>query len=170
MDMFDYIKWRGDLSFKSSPANEIDGAIFSMASYVEYDMALGDGELDNPVSFKYAIDSYFSLDDKREIKVGLIFPTDKAVRMLEQIENTERFSSVKISDYMNNISEKECYQFSAITFHLDDESVMIAFRGTDDTIIGWKEDFHITFMQEIPSQRMAVEYLNEISRKYQSTI
>lgn len=166
MDMFDYIKWRGDLSFKSSPMNEIDGAIFSMASYVEYDMALCDGELDTPVDYKYVIESYFSMDDKREIKIGLIFPTNKAIRMLEEILPTERFSDIKISDYVNNISEKECYQFSATAFHLDDGSIVIAYRGTDDTIIGWKEDFNISFMREIPSQKMAVEYLHKIARRY----
>ena len=166
MDMFDYIKWRGDLTFKSSPMNEIDGAIFSMASYVEYDIALCDGELDNPIDYKYAIDSYFALDDKREIKIGLIFPTDKAIRMLERIRETERFAGVKISDYVNRISVSDCYQFSATTFHLDDTSVAVAFRGTDDTIIGWREDFNISFMREIPSQRMAVEYLHTIASKY----
>ena len=166
MDMFDYIKWRGDLSFKSSPMNEIDGAIFSMASYVEYDMALYDGELDTPINYKYAIDSYFSMDDKREIKIGLIFPTNKAISMLEQIRDTERFSGVKISDYVNRISTEQCYQFSAVTFHLDDGGVVAVFRGTDDTIVGWREDFNISFMREIPSQRMAVEYLHTIAKKY----
>lgn len=166
MDMFDYIKWRGDLNFKSSPMNEIDGAIFSMASYVEYDMALCDGELDDPIDYQYAIESYFSLDEKREIKIGLIFPTNKAIRMLEEILPTERFSGIKISDYVNNISQEDCYQFSATTFHLDDGSVVIAYRGTDDTIVGWREDFNISFMREIPSQRMAVEYLSKIANKY----
>ena len=168
-DLFDYIKWRGDLFFCASPMCEIDGAIFSMATYVEYDYALPDGEMDDPISFNYVLDSYFSMDDKREIKLGLIFPTDKIITMLEIIKDTERYSSLKISDFVNYISEKECCQFCAMTFHLDDGSAVVSYRGTDDTIIGWREDFNLSFLRQTPSQRLASEYLNRIADKYNNS-
>ena len=169
-DLFDYIKWRGDLSFSLSPMGEIDGAMFSMATYVEYDIALPDGEIeDAPVSFNYVLESYFSMDDKREIKLGLIFPTDKIITMLEVMKDRERYSSLKISDFVNYINEKECCQFAAMTFHLDDGSIAVAYRGTDDTIIGWREDFNLAFLKETPSQRMAAEYLNRVADKYNNS-
>ena len=146
--------------------NEIDGAMLSMATYVEYDMALADGEMDDPISFNYVLDSYFAMDDKREIKIGLIFPTDKIISMLEMMREEERYSSLKISDFVNYISEKECCQFSAMTFHLDDGSIVVSYRGTDDTVIGWREDFNLAFLRQTPSQKMATEYLNKISDKY----
>lgn len=168
-DLFDYIKWRGDLRFVSSPMGEIDGAMFSMATYVDYDMALPDGEMDDPISFNYVLDSYFSMDDKREIKLGLIFPTDKIISMLEMMKERERYRDIKISDFVNYIDEEGCCQFCAMTFHLDDGSVAVSFRGTDDTVIGWKEDFNLSFLREIPSQRKATEYLNRIADKYKDS-
>ena len=168
-DLFDYIKWRGDLTFSASPMGEIDGAIFSMATYVEYDIALPDGEMDEPVSFNYVLDSYFSMDEKREIKLGLIAPTGKIISMLEAIKYKDRYSGIKISDFVNYINENECCQFAAMTFHLDDGSVVVTYRGTDDTIIGWREDFNLSFMRQTPSQRMSVEYLNKIADKYNNS-
>ena len=169
-DLFDYIKWRGDLSFSLSPMSEVDGAMFSMATYVEYDVALPDGEMEgDPISFNYVLDSYFSMDDKREIKLGLIFPTEKIISMLEMMKDSERYNSLKISDFVNYINEKECCQFAAMTFHLDDGSIAVAYRGTDDTVIGWKEDFQLAFLKETPSQRMAAEYLNRIADKYNNS-
>ena len=168
-DLFDYIKWRGDLTFKSAPMGEIDGAIFSMATYVEYDSALAEGEMDDPVSFNYVLESYFSMDENREIKLGLIAPTDKIIRMLELISKTLRYSSMKISDFVNYINEDECCQFCAMAFHLDDGSVAVSFRGTDDTIIGWKEDFNLSFSRETPSQKKATKYLNRIADKYKDS-
>ena len=33
-NIFDYIKWRGDLSFEDSPFCEVDSVIFSLISYL----------------------------------------------------------------------------------------------------------------------------------------
>lgn len=53
-------------------------------------------------------------------------------------------------------------QFSALTVRLPGEQLFVAFRGTDDTIVGWREDFNMCHMDEVPSQRMAAEYLNRL--------
>ena len=53
-------------------------------------------------------------------------------------------------------------QFSAMTYRLNLDTYLIVFRGTDDSIIGWKEDFHLTYMKEIPAQKHALRYLKEL--------
>lgn len=166
MDIFDYLKWRGDLSFAASTMCEIDGAVFAMSSYLDYDIALCDGELDQPKNLKYVFESYLDLNTDTGTKMGVIFPIEKIIRMIGEMIDTDRFSNVQISDFVNDVNLEECYQFSAMTFHLDDGCKVVAFRGTDDTVTGWREDFNLTFMQEIPSQKKAVDYLLKIADKY----
>lgn len=70
-----------------------------------------------------------------------------------------------LSDYVNQIDEEEEKQFSAITINLGDGSYYIAYRGTDDTIVGWKEDFNMSFKAPVPSQLQALDYLEMIAKK-----
>ncbi len=78
---------------------------------------------------------------------------------------SKRYRNILLSDYINELDYQEIKQFAAITFQLPDNSIYIAFRGTDDTILGWKEDFMMTYMLPIPSQIRAKEYLKQISHK-----
>ena len=162
----DFVIWRGDLSFAQSPFCEVDGAILSIMSYFDYDIVIGEDELPIPLVYKNVVSDYLSVDDSGEIRLGLIFPTKKYIEILKLIGSSKRYGDIEISDYINDVNIKDCYQFSAMTFHLNDGSLAVVFRGTDDTLVGWREDFCLSFMDKIPSQKFAVEYLNFIAEKY----
>lgn len=162
----DYVMWRGDLSFELSPFCELDGAIFSTLSYFDYDIIIDEEDIHCPVSYKKVLLDYLSLDDEGDIKLGLIFPTEKYISLMKLMARAPRYSSVEISDFVNEMSVKDCYQFCAMTFHLGDGSMAVVFRGTDDTFVGWKEDFCLSYMERIPSQGFALDYLESIARKY----
>lgn len=51
-------------------------------------------------------------------------------------------------------------QFAAMSFVLNPDTVYIAFRGTDRDLLGWKEDFNMSFMEEVPAQALAADYIN----------
>ena len=70
-----------------------------------------------------------------------------------------RFSGLLLCGYENKIDDETQTQFSALTLLLPDGTAYVAFRGTDDTIVGWKEDFNLAFLPVVPAQRMAVQYL-----------
>lgn len=61
-------------------------------------------------------------------------------------------------------------QFFAMTFLLDDGSAMVTFRGTDSSVVGWKEDFNMSFQQTVPSQLLAQQYLRQISYEHAGPI
>ena len=61
-------------------------------------------------------------------------------------------------------------QFGALTFRLSDGSLFVAYRGTDDTIVGWKEDFNMTFLSHVPAQERAAAYLNDIAARHMGPI
>ena len=79
---------------------------------------------------------------------------------------TERFGNTLLLQYRDILIPEEDTQFAAITFLLDNNSAFLAFRGTDYSLTGWKEDFNMTFQESIPAQRLAAEYTREIARRY----
>ena len=56
-------------------------------------------------------------------------------------------------------------QFSALEIVLGKKESFISFGGTDDTLIGWKEDFNMCFLSPIPAQTDAKAYLEDVCRK-----
>ncbi len=155
-DLFDYLKWRGDLSFQQDPPNEVDALIFSGLSYIRY----GDSVAKHPdaqVSLLEAAEEFFGLEDK-ENRILL----KKDLDLIYQASQSRRFGDVKLYQYQDIRDDAQELQFAAVTFLLDDGSAFIAFRGTDSTLVGWKEDFNMSFMQVVPAQLMAADYVRKI--------
>ena len=91
-------------------------------------------------------------------------------RLLTALAASPRFRDIKMTFYVSEFDAVSAKQFSAVTFILPDNTVYIAFRGTDDTIIGWKEDFKIAFEYPVPSQVRAREYLLEVSKRLKGNL
>lgn len=161
-DLFDYLLWRGDLTFSKSGFCEIDGVIFSMLTYLDLEK-LGGGE---SISLKDAAGDYCSGGNYDSVDMGLILPSPNINRLFCEAVSTGRFSNVYFSNYVSRTSDCETHQFAAVTFHLDTGQMVVAFRGTDDSIVGWREDCCLAFMDEIPAQRMATEYLNSVAERF----
>ena len=86
------------------------------------------------------------------------------LKLFAYLLESERFKDMKIFAYENVYDVETQVQFSAITIQLDSDSYFVAFRGTDSTFIGWKEDFNMSFICPVPSQEMAVKYLDKIAK------
>ena len=159
-NIFDYLKWRGDLSFSQSPPNGVDALIFSGLAYIRYG---GQVELlpEIPVTLKEAAEDFFALEDHEERS-----RIQKDQDLLAAAAATERFGNCKICMYRDQLIPEQETQFAAMTFLLDDGSMFIAFRGTDNSLVGWKEDFNMTFQQTIPAQRLALQYVREVAQEY----
>ena len=159
----DYIAWRGDLSLSASPLCEVDNLIFSLISYIDWDGIVpppGGGR----VTLREAAKEYFFTHDPEEKHpLGLIIPAE-IVSLMRAMASTPRYRSVELFGYVNEICEESDRekQFSAISLRLSEDTFFVAFRGTDDTIVGWREDFNLSFLEEVPSQRRAVEYLDAL--------
>ena len=156
-DMFDYLKWRGDLSFRQSAVNEVDALIFSGLAYVRY----GEGGEDfthEAVLLREAAEAFFSKPDfASRVRVK------KDLELLRAAAETERFGGTRLWMYRDLLIPEQETQFAAMTFLLDDGSAFLSFRGTDHTLVGWKEDFNMTFQQTIPAQRLAAQYAREVA-------
>jgi len=155
--MFDYLKWRGDLPFSQAPLNPVDALIFSSLCYTEFGEIVTDDPI-RPVFFRDAVDHFFSIPDhEKRIRVK------KDLELLLEAAESPRFRNVGLCFYRDEMIEEEESQFAAMTFLLDDGSAFLAYRGTDYTLVGWKEDFNMSFQDTVPAQRKAVEYLQEFA-------
>ncbi|MDO4198761.1 MAG: DUF2974 domain-containing protein [Erysipelotrichaceae bacterium] len=155
MNMNDYIKWRGDLSFLNSPFNAIDGLIMAYLSYIDFDKCLSD----KGSTVKEAADKYFEIHGLDILESPIEFVRSSSTCLKEMAES-ERFKDCLIYNYVNIFHTDIAEQFSAICVDVPYSPTVIAFRGTDDTIIGWKEDLILSY-GDIASQDDAIAYLEE---------
>ena len=159
-DLFDYLNWRGDLSFRQAPANRVDALIFATLSYISFGGSV-EAMPEVPISLKDAAEEFFRLPDQEarcRVKSDL--------SLLMAAAETNRFGNTMLLQYRSLLVPEEETQFAAITFLLDDNTGMVTFRGTDYSLVGWKEDFNMTFQETIPAQRLAQQYTAEIGEKY----
>ena len=157
----DYLTWRGDIPFENDPLNEVDNLIFCLLSYVELDGAVPSTP-DRCVTLREAAKEYFfTHDPKDERPLGLIVPRE-IVALFRQMADAPRYRDLQLCGYVNEICEKKQVQFSALTIRLPDDTWFVAVRGTDDTIVGWREDFNLSWMDEVPAQRLTAEYLDNL--------
>ncbi len=158
--LFDYIKWRGDLTFTQAPVNDVDSLIFSLISYIDLGGIVPPEHNGAAVPIRAAANAFFARNpDPKKITMGLIVPKE-IIKIFRALKDTKRFRSIEMRGYVNRVEPAKEMQFSAVTFYLDDGTIMVAYRGTDDTIIGWKEDFNMCYMPVIPAQAMAASYLD----------
>ena len=168
--LFDYVAWRGDLTFSQAPFNEVDSLIFALLSYVDYKGTVSEMHDSEPISLQAAANNFFARNpDPKKVSIGLIVPKE-IVQLLKVAKGSRRFRRVGMTGYVNEIDLEAQMQFSAVTFCLETGDRVVAFRGTDDTIVGWKEDFNMSFMDVVPAQRRAAEYLNSVANSTQGNL
>ena len=159
-DMFDYLQWRGDLTFKQDPPNCVDALILSTLCYIDFAGSLTERP-DIPISLREASEEFFrreNADTHCRVKADM--------SLLMAAAETKRFGDTLLMQYRNILIPEEETQFAAVTFLLDNDTGFITFRGTDYTLTGWKEDFNMTFLDSVPAQLLAADYVREIGEKY----
>ena len=161
-NIMDYISWRGDLSFAQSPFNEVDNLILACFSYVNLDR-IPAVTRQKGIELKKLVKEFKKLHTIKELEADKSFIRLAPFMMFEMAESV-RFGNCVIRNYVNEIVTEAEKQFSAVEIVLDDGTSYISFRGTDDTIIGWKEDFNLS-TGVVPAQERAVEYMQRISDK-----
>ena len=156
-DMFDYLNWRGDILFSQVGLTDADALVLSTLAYVFYD----DVVPTEPHSFLTLREAAANLLRKPDLEDRSRVSAD--ISLLQAAALTERFGRVGLTFYRNIFIPEEDTQFAAMTFLLEDGSAFLAFRGTDNSLVGWKEDFNMSFRTSIPAQHLAREYAEEFA-------
>lgn len=168
--VYDYLTWRGDLTMRAAPFGEVDSLILSMFAYLDMQDIVPapgeEGELSVWAASKAFLERY---PDPKKSKMGVLIPKD-IVKMMRAMRSTKRFGTLKISGYVNLIDPETELQFSAVTFLMADGTAIVTYRGTDDTLVGWKEDMNMCFLPVVPAQIKAVEYLKNVAKEHKGKL
>ncbi|GFI61522.1 hypothetical protein IMSAG049_00681 [Clostridiales bacterium] len=168
-NMLDYIDWRGDLTFDKSSFNDIDNLIFTQLSFIDFDSIVTGFNEEGFIPISEAAEIFFKRHEANKVEMGVLVPNDIII-LLEKMASAPRFKDLLLTKYISKINYEKPQQFAAITIMLDSEKYYIAFRGTDDTIVGWKEDFNMGFMTAVPSQLDSVTYVEGVAAEIDGKI
>ena len=160
-NLLDYLNWRGDLSLAQVPFGPVDGLILSALSYVHLDRLVPDGPKD-PVPLGRTARAYLDLPPARRGRCR----REQDLALLKALAEAPRFASMGLACYADRFVPKEETQFAALAVLPGDGSAFLSFRGTDGTLVGWKEDFNLSFLDVIPAQVEATEYVQTFTRDF----
>ena len=151
-NMVDYVAWRGDIPFEVSPWCAIDALLMASLSYLNFH-GISDGQ-------------GWTLSEAK--RIDLLIPDEKSgifparSRLFEAMADSVRFRDCRMHHFIALTDPEREMQFSAMCIDLPDGTLCAAFRGTDNTVIGWKEDFNMSYRTLVPGQEAAIYYLKQL--------
>lgn len=143
----EYIKYYGDHPFKEIPFNDIDNVLFVTLAYLPLEM----------INYKDTIPLTEIAKKLKPLELPPHTMIYKSRELLNKIKNTKRYKNIKIENFINKLNKET--QFSAITIRYEKNNCFVSYRGTDNSLIGWKEDFELSYTYPVKAQTYAKEYL-----------
>lgn len=165
----DFIRQNGDKTFDELPFCDVDNLALCEIFYMPFEKVINDNFNKEPVLFSDACNKVFAYNGYKHVRPGFILPRKISNKMMT-MASSKRYKDLKIVACQSAFATEPALQFAAMTLILPDGTLVIIFRGTDDTIIGWKEDFDIYLRKGIPSQKLGVNYINNIAKRYDGPI
>lgn len=152
--LLDYVRWRGDLTFKQDPFNSLDAALFAVMIYLPFDKSVAGhkmGEAAKRLLYKRTKPYQLNSIDTTQLQLVSLSP---------------RYNQIEILDWTNRKQKKPAVQFTAATIRINKNTILAAFRGTDGSMIGLNEDVDMSYQPQIVGQTIAADYLRKIAAKY----
>ena len=154
-NVFGYLA-RSFETFAERPLTDVDSLVLSCLSYFHYQ---GDAVRSRE---GVLVGDLFCAEHLDAMAHGL-WDAEGLVRLLALVSASPRFRDVRVSEYVDDFDVAAEKQFSACVLHLPDGDAYVSYRGTDNTLVGWKEDFNMAFETGVPSQYAAIDYLERVA-------
>jgi hypothetical protein len=159
--ILDYLREYGDYTLEEKPFGDVDSLILSQLAYLKFDgMVPGIAEDAPMVTLRDLVHH----EHYQELYADERYREDNTA-LFQGIYHSKRFGGLQIGCYVNRIELELQTQFSAVVFRLSNGMYYVAFRGTDENIVGWKEDLNLAFSEPVPGQLMSVWYLEQAARR-----
>ena len=157
--VMDYLRWRGDLPFCRDGFNEVDNLVLCIISYINFhrfdDLTTTDPA--KAVALPEVAARLTEEDEQRGLSELAYIP------LIRLAAETERFRDVRMFGFTHEWDEAKEMQFDAVSYLLPDDTLFVAFMGTDTSLVGWKEDFNMSFLSAVPAQERAAAYTVEMA-------
>ena len=166
----DYVKNYGNISFTEKPFCPEDAVAMCMSFYMPLDKVVSPSFDDEPRQFDEACRALYEYRGGKHKPVGLVLVKGIS-KLLMNMAEQKRYSEMKVLACTETYNAKPAVQFNSATYFLPDGKIVVLFRGTDDTLAGWKEDLDILASKDgIPSEPLALEYLKEVATRFEGDI
>ena len=157
--IFDYLKEVTYDSIYDRPFNELDVLALTELTYLPFDRIVPQGDTTGiPVRLSDAMELIDRTTD--------FIVSNQHLQLVDELASSKRFKNIKLLNYVDEYDPDVQKQFAAMTYRLSLDTYLVVFRGTDDTLIGWKEDFHMTYMDHVPAQKRAASYLQHVMKEF----
>lgn len=157
--VMDYLRWRGDLTFAQDGFNEVDDLVLCIISYLNF-RRFDDLRTTDPARAVALPDVAARLTEEDE-QLGL--SELDYIPLMRLAAETERFRDVRMFGFTHEWDEAKEMQFDAVSYLLPDDTLLVSFMGTDTSLVGWKEDFNMSFLTAVPAQERATAYTVEMA-------
>ncbi len=157
--VFDYLRWRGDLTFAQDAFNEVDNLILCIITYLNFRRfpELRSRDADKAVLMSDIVPRMTAEDEQQGLSPNNYIP------LMKLAAESCRFAPVRLFGYETVRDETREMQLDALSFLLPDGTLFCAFMGTDRSLVGWKENLNLSYMDAVPAQIGAVEYVEDMA-------
>ena len=157
--IFDYLKKVTYDSIYDRPFKELDVLALTELTYLPFGHIVPQGDTTGiPVRLSDAMELIDRTTD--------FIVSNQHLQLVDELATSKRFKNIKLLNYVDEYDPDVQKQFAAMTYRLTLDVYLVVFRGTDDTLIGWKEDFHMTYMDHVPAQKRAASYLQHVMKEF----
>lgn len=166
MTILEYVIDQKDVPFAELPFHDVDNTVLAELAYIDYDEVFqSEEENRNGLPLEEVSRRFFATHDAEEIEKNAKF-CDRAPLLLREMAKGARFCDMLLSHYVNELDDEDTTQFSALVFHLTEDTWYVAYRGTDASFTGWKESLLMSYLEETGGSKEAVAYLDHLGKEY----
>ena len=163
-NIFNYVSWVKNFDFEQEPFNPVDNVVFSQLSFFPFDAIIPGPEENLRVSLGEMADYVQRWKPIFEYGRENCFTYKNDLVLLKALGSSKRYKDCELCGYVNVVDANREFQFSAISIVTSKNSSYIAYRGTDSTLVGWKENFKMCYIEAVPSQLRAVSYIETMAQ------
>ena len=160
-NLITYVQQYEDQTFQEKSLTDIDVLVLTEIAYLPFDgIVPSTFNVTEAISLQQLGKEFESIKEKEHEKNPFMI-TEERIQLLDVVSKSQRFKDIKVFGFMNDINDELTKQFAAVCYQWEEENRWIIFRGTDESLTGWKEDFMMTYSDLIPAQTDAIEYLRK---------
>ena len=157
-------------TFEDKVLTDIDVLVLTEIAYLPFDEIVPQSfDITDAISLNQLGKEFEKIKEKEHEKNPFMI-TEERIQLLELVSNSQRYKDIKVFGFMNDIDDELTKQFAAVSYQWEEENRWIIFRGTDESLTGWKEDFMMTYSDLIPAQTDAIEYLKKQAETFSGTL
>ena len=169
-NLITYVQQYEAQTFQEKLVTDIDILVLTEIAYLPFDEIVSSSFEEKTTISLNQLGKEFETIKEKEHKNNPFMITKERIQLLDVVSKSPRFKDVKVFGFMNDIDDELTKQFAAVCYQWEEESRWIIFRGTDESLTGWKEDFMMTYSYLIPAQTDAIEYLRKQAELFSGSL